>query len=956
MTAVRRWWGAPILAVAVLLALLPATAPAAAAPAPPTLAAPSDGAVVDGDGTRLAVDLPPGTPGPLDVEFRLRKAGATAPNPAADFTLVTVPDTQNYVLSAANRPTMQQQMSWIAQNADRLDTALVTHLGDLVSTTNDRTQWSYASQYLRILDDAAVPNVVLPGNHDMDVATGQAPLYREYFPVSRYAAAAWNSPAVRYGGYYGQNLFGPDASDRGAMNGFVLLRAGGMDLVVLTLEFNPPDDVLAWAGRVLAAYPDRRAILVTHPMIHVNGEFGTSVNRPGGNAGYDLWTELVSSHCSVDMVFSGHNSDGELAEAMRTERNDCGEKVPMVVSDYQSRAGGGNGWLRYYTFQPSQNRILAQTYSTKLGVFETDADSDFAIPYDMGVSPAGFETVGTASGAAGERVGVDVDGLEPATTYEWYATADDGTDSVSSVRWTFTTADVPEAGDFVVDAFDRSATRGWGPAGVGGTWSWRNVADWYSVAGGEAAVTAPPGATAGAYLRDSTAAGSDVTAVLRTSRTPNATMTTELVARRALDATYQARVGWTAQGRVTLSLGRTASMTSGVVTLATSPVSLPVAAGERVRVRVQAEGTSPTTVRAKVWKLGAAEPTGWQVTATDSTAGLQRRGSVGLTSYLSSSATNGPVTLYVDDVRATHLGTASPPPAPPTASFTTSGTGLWVVVDGTASTAAPGLGMGHSWDWGDGTPKGTGATATHAYASPGSYQVTLTVTDSLGRTATTTQAVQVVAAPAWLAYDDFDRTVASGWGAAPTGGAWSAATGLDVTAGAGRMTLGAGQTRTTALPAVSARDLDAEATVATGSVPNGRGAHVNYLARRTASGDYRTKLVLNASGTVTVSVGRLVTGTETLLATATLPGYTHAAGQRLTARTQVTTVGSATSLRAKVWPAGQPEPAAWLVTATDSQPELQGPGHVAVSAYVSSSVTNGPVLLSFDDLRVRAAG
>jgi hypothetical protein len=72
-------------------------------------------------------------------------------------------------------------------------------------------------------------------------------------------------------------------------------------------------------------------------------------------------------------------------------------------------------------------------------------------------------------------------------------------------------------------------------------------------------------------------------------------------------------------------------------------------------VRLQVEGTAPTTLRARAWKAGTTEPTAWHVTRTDSTAGLQSPGGVRLTSYLSSSATNGPFVVRYDDLRVVRV-------------------------------------------------------------------------------------------------------------------------------------------------------------------------------------------------------------------------------------------------------------------------------------------------------------
>lgn len=90
----------------------------------------------------------------------------------------------------------------------------------------------------------------------------------------------------------------------------------------------------------------------------------------------------------------------------------------------------------------------------------------------------------------------------------------------------------------------------------------------------------------------------------------------------------------------------------------------------------------------------------------------------------------------------------APGPVPnqaPTASFTANCAGLTCSFDASASTDPNGPIDSYAWTYGDATT-GTGVTSSHTYAE-GSYTVTLTVTDSGGKTASATQTVNPVPLP-----------------------------------------------------------------------------------------------------------------------------------------------------------------------------------------------------------------
>lgn len=289
---------------------------------------------------------------------------------------------------------------------------------------------------------------------------------------------------------------------------------------------------------------------------------------------------------------------------------------------------------------------------------------------------------------------------------------------------------------------------------------------------------------------------------------------------------------------------------------------------------------------------------------------------------------------------------------PPTASFTAGANGLAVAVDGSASSDPDGAIASWSWNFGDGGTAG-GATAGHTYANAGTYTITLTVTDNVGATASTTRQVTVAATSgSSIAKDGFERTVASGWGSAETGGAWTAAgtaSFYTVASGTGRMNVPAGSTRTETLGSVSSSRTDTTVTVTTDLGPSGGGIFISAIGRQVGSAAYEGRAWLSASGSVQVQL--LANGTT--LQAVPVSGLTYSAGQQLSLRVQV--VGSSpTTLRAKLWPSTQAEPAAWQVTATDSTAGLQSAGGVGLRAYLSASATATPVTARFDNFLVTA--
>lgn len=300
-------------------------------------------------------------------------AGVACSQQAAprSFTVVMLPDTQNYTRGAPEG--FLAQVEWIKSNRDRESIAFVTHMGDIVQDRNKKPeQWALAEQALWSLD-GVVPWGVCLGNHDFDVSgeTRKAGSYIEHFGSERFKGRSW------YGG----------ASANG-LNSYQLFSAGGIEFIILHLEFDVPDTALAWAGEVLDRHPRRAAIISTHSYLKGRDGMTRGVNdgkmKAGLNAGEDVWNKLIRSRPQIFMVLCGHVQ--ATVEYYQVSTNDAGHKVLEMLADYQRRPHGGNGWMRLIRIDPAAGEIGVRTYSPLLKEFETDPDSQFAVPFDL---PAG---------------------------------------------------------------------------------------------------------------------------------------------------------------------------------------------------------------------------------------------------------------------------------------------------------------------------------------------------------------------------------------------------------------------------------------------------------------------------------------------------------------------------------------------------------------------------------------
>ncbi|MCP4638990.1 MAG: metallophosphoesterase [bacterium] len=303
------------------------------------------------------------------------------PAPAGPFSLVLVPDTQCYAdvrdaYSAEHwgngdlRAYFYAQTRWINDNADDLNIAMVAHVGDITQTDYD-PEWEIADKAFSMLD-STVPYILSLGNHDVGWGqnaakseTSRVTNLNKWFPPSRFQ----ENKLFNYGGNF----------DGGNDSYYLLFEAGGIEFVILSLEFKPRDEVLTWANEVLTKHAERRAVVVTHCVISGDGTFNDMAHyHMPGNGGKEMWEKCFSKHKNVCLVLCGHIAD----QATTTLKGDHGNTVHIMLADYQHDHNGGEGYLRILTVHPEANRIDVKTYSPFLRKYKTDKKQQFSLPFE----------------------------------------------------------------------------------------------------------------------------------------------------------------------------------------------------------------------------------------------------------------------------------------------------------------------------------------------------------------------------------------------------------------------------------------------------------------------------------------------------------------------------------------------------------------------------------------------
>jgi formylglycine-generating enzyme required for sulfatase activity len=296
------------------------------------------------------------------------------------FTVVGLPDTQNYTSISSPTDTYTKQTQWCLDNKAAYNIRFVTHLGDIVNSPTAQSQWQRATDAMNRLNNQLAYGTC-PGNHDL--ASGDTNYLIRFGPNPTHSSSVgrWVNPSTtqNYEWYRG-------ASPRG-YSSYQIVTVNGKDYMFLHLDMDTPDQDLTWAASVLAAHPRTLTMVTTHNYLAETGAdsiYGSGTGQrgrtksanisigPDRNSPLEVFNSVIKPFNQVYMVICGHN----FAQYNIQATNNAGNPVHEVLCDYQSLPNGGNGFLRIMEFKPGENKIDSSTYSPSLGRYITTSAAD----------------------------------------------------------------------------------------------------------------------------------------------------------------------------------------------------------------------------------------------------------------------------------------------------------------------------------------------------------------------------------------------------------------------------------------------------------------------------------------------------------------------------------------------------------------------------------------------------
>lgn len=248
------------------------------------------------------------------------------------YSFAVVPDTQ-YI--NCNWPQhLTYSYDWILNHKDTNKIEYVIGLGDITDRNTD-TEWENAKTQFNKLKVAGLKHSIVRGNHD-----GLAK-YDEHITLDEYNLGNGN---VEIGTSTATESLGTTATygsfDGTMKNTYNKFEVSGIKYIMLTLDYYPSIEEVAWAKAIADNNPDYNIILSTHGYLKADLSLvsGVSSNVSDGKTTSQnpiyTYNNLVMQCSNIVFVLCGHEHTP--GPVYKTETREDGSKVTQMLIDPQN--------------------------------------------------------------------------------------------------------------------------------------------------------------------------------------------------------------------------------------------------------------------------------------------------------------------------------------------------------------------------------------------------------------------------------------------------------------------------------------------------------------------------------------------------------------------------------------------------------------------------------------------
>ena len=262
------------------------------------------------------------------------------------YSFAVIGDTQ-YV-TRDNPEQLIRLYDYVLNNVEAKNIVHVFGLGDITDENSDR-EWKAASKQIYRMN-GKVPFSLVRGNHDGGTRFNE--MFGEGTEYAKQCVAVYKDVVGKANYTCTAHTFS----------------AGQLDYLVVVLDHDPTTDMLAWADKLIAQYPNHNVIVTTHGYMDFDGE------RLATEADQDIWENLCRKHANIVMMLCGHVDADSIVT--RTDVGDHGNTVVQLLIDPQALDYklGPTGMVAMFYLSEDGSEVTVQYYSTVQEKFYKDAN------------------------------------------------------------------------------------------------------------------------------------------------------------------------------------------------------------------------------------------------------------------------------------------------------------------------------------------------------------------------------------------------------------------------------------------------------------------------------------------------------------------------------------------------------------------------------------------------------